>query len=431
MARIVFTTFGSFGDLHPYLALAIGMKDRGHDAVVATSEVYRSKVESEGVAFAAVRPDVGELIGDHEFAKKLWDTKRGTEFLFREYVIPRQHEAYEDLYPVAENADLLITHACTYASPMVAEKRSIPWISIALQPIAFLSTWDPSVLAPAPWFRHLRLLGQRPFAYLTQLSKRFVAHWAEPIQDLRLRVGLSRLEQNPMFDGQFSPAGTLALFSEHFAKPQPDWPPHTLCTGFPFYDREEAGHTMDSGLDEFLAAGPPPVVFTLGSSAVAYAGSFFYESLAAIEKLGIRAVLLTGVFPNQPQYAVDAEKVHVAPYAPYSELLPQAIATVHQGGIGTTAQALRSGNPMLVVPWSHDQPDNAARVKRLGVARTIPKDRYRAARIERELKWILEDESYRVSSTMIGETIGEEDGIKTGCLAIERMLATGHVSDLV
>ena len=403
------------------------MKERGHDTVVATSEVYRSKIESEGVGFTAVRPDVGELVGDEEFAKKLWNTRRGTEFLLREYLIPKQDEAYEDLLAAAENADLLVTHSCTYAGPIVAEVRNLPWLSLALQPIALFSTWDPPVLAPAPWFRHLRFLGHKPFSFLTQLAKHVADSWAEPIQQLRLRVGLSRSEWNPIFEGQFSPFGTLAMFSHHFAKPQPDWPPYSFCTGFPFYDREEAGHSMDSGLDAFLAAGPPPIVFTLGSSAVAHAGSFFSESLEAVEKLGQRAVLLTGVFPNQPRYAVDPELVYVAPYAPYSELLPRAAFTVHQGGIGTTGQALRSGRPMLVVPWAHDQPDNAARVRRLGVGRTVSRNNYRAKRIIRELRWLLEDESYNVSATILGEKIQEEDGIATACKAIEAMLRTGRV----
>src|ERR1019366_84847 len=121
---------------------------------------------------------------------------------------------------------------------------------------------------------------------------------------------------------------------------------------------------------------PPPVVFTLGSSAVFDAGKFFAESLAAVSATGQRAVLLIGRDPrNVPTTAVPST-VLIAQYAPYSELLPRAAATIHQGGVGTTAQALRSGKPMIVVPWSHDQPDNAMRVRKLGVAPVIPRSKY-------------------------------------------------------
>ncbi len=93
MARIVLNTFGSFGDLHPYLALAIELRQRGHQAVVATAEVYRTKVEAEGVIFAPVHPDVGELLDKPELVAKLWDPRTGSEFLIRDYVMPPRRPA--------------------------------------------------------------------------------------------------------------------------------------------------------------------------------------------------------------------------------------------------------------------------------------------------------------------------------------------------
>src|SRR6202042_1693212 len=92
---------------------------------------------------------------------------------------------------------------------------------------------------------------------------------------------------------------------------------------------------------------------------------------------GQRAVLLVGSDPrNVPQQL--PENVCIAHYAPYSRLFPRASVIIHQGGVGTTAQALRSGKPMLVMPYSHDQPDNARRVRRLGVAQVIQRKDYRA-----------------------------------------------------
>jgi UDP:flavonoid glycosyltransferase YjiC (YdhE family) len=427
LARILFTTFGSYGDLHPFLAVALGMRARGHDCTIAASEFYRAKVEGEGIEFAPVRPDVGALTGEVEFAKKLWDPRKGPELLLRNYVIPQVEQSYEDLYAASAGADFLVSHSATYAGPIVAEVRKLPWASFVLQPSSFFSAWDPPVLPPAPLFHHLRSLGYAPFSLILDLAKQSLAQWTGPVRKLRKKLGLPKAP-NPIFEGQFSPLGTVALFSEYFAKPQPDWPLHSKCVGFPFYDREQAGHSMDSALDEFLALGPPPVVFTLGSSAVYAPGGFYAQSLAAAQKLGVRAVLLTGIGVNQKLPAALPAGIFATPYAPYSELFPQAAATVHQGGIGTTAQALRSGRPMLVAPWSFDQPDNARRVRRLGVARTIKRDRFKAAHVAHELSLLLLDEEMKSKAAKLGRLIRQEDGVSGACDELQRLLDAGQRS---
>ena len=423
MARIILNTFGSFGDLHPYLALGIGLKQRGHQAVIATSEVYRAKAEGEGLEFQPVRPDVGELLGNEKFIQKLWDPKRGTEHLIREYIMPRVAQGYEDLLAICRGADLLLTHAVGYAGPLVAEKQKLPWLSIALQSAAFLSAYDPPVLAAVPWMKQLGRLGPSPVRAAFAVGKRVTIKWAEPIRELRVRIGLPAAKTNPMFEGQFSPLGTLAMFSRHFAKPQPDWPIHTICTGFPFYDRESAGQGMEPELIDFLQAGAAPVVFTLGSSAVMAPGQFYQESTIAARQLGTRAVLLVGVQAVQP--LSKDESIYVARYAPYSQLLPQAAATVHQGGIGTTAQALKAARPMLVVPWSHDQPDNAHRVQKLGVGHSLKQSNYSARNAAGELKRILADKNYASAAAGIAAKIKEEDGVSAACNAIETALHRG------
>jgi UDP:flavonoid glycosyltransferase YjiC (YdhE family) len=423
VACIVLNTFGSFGDLHPYIALGIELRLRGHRPVIATSEVYRLKVEGEGLDFHPVRPDVGELLGNEKFIQKLWDPKHGTEYLIREYIMPHVTEGFEDLSAACKDADLLLTHAVGYAGPLVAEKQKLPWFSVALQPAVFLSVYDPPVLVPAPWLRHLRLLGPGALKATFAAGKRITVKWAEPIRQLRRQVGLPATTANPMFEGQFSPKGTLALFSSHFAQPQPDWPAGTVCTGFPFYDRESADRGMDSGLVEFLEAGPAPIVFTLGSSAVMAAGNFYEESAQAARQLGLRAVLLMGVQADAAP-AKD-NSIYVARYAPYSELLPKASATVHQGGVGTTAQALRAGRPMLVVPWSHDQPDNADRIQRLGVGRSLKRSKYNARNAAGELKRLLHDERYAATANKVGAKIAGEDGVSAACNVIEAALCRG------
>jgi rhamnosyltransferase subunit B len=166
VARIVLNTFGSLGDLHPYLAIAIRLRSRGHEAVIATSEVYRRKILAEGIRFAPVRPDVGLIMDDAEFIARLWDRRRGGEVLFREYLVPHIEQSYEDLLDACHGADLLLTHTAGLAGPIVAELLRLPWLSVALQPLVFFSSHDPPVLSGAEWVRHFYQLGAFPFQRL-------------------------------------------------------------------------------------------------------------------------------------------------------------------------------------------------------------------------------------------------------------------------
>lgn len=430
MARIVLNTFGSFGDLHPYLAVAIGLKQHGHQPVVATAEVYRSKVEAEGIAFAPVRPDIGDMAEDKAFLQKIWHPQRGTEFLIRDYIMPAVKDSFEDLSQACKGADLLLTHAAAYAGPVVGEYLKMRWLSVVLQPAAFLSRYDPPVLPPAPWLPQLKKLGNFAVSAVLHLGRLRTNAWAKPVADLRKKLGL-RPAGNPMFEGQFSPFGTLAWFSESYASAQLDWPARTVITGFPFYDQLGAGFQRWTGslsddtlaLQRFLAEGHAPVLFTLGSSAVMEPGSFYRESFRAAQALGIRAILLAGAMTAADFPQPLPESIYIASYAPYSQVMPQCSALVHQGGIGTTAQALRAGRPMIVVPWAHDQPDNAARVQRLGSGKSIPRNQYTEQSAARTLQDLLSDSRYNTAATSIAGRIGTEDGIERACNAIDEFLS--------
>ncbi len=415
MARIVLNTFGSFGDLHPYLALAIEMQRRGHTAVIATSEFYRAKVEAESLEFAPVRPDIGEMSGNADFIRKLWDERRGTEYLIRDYLMPAVSQGYDDLLPVCANADFLLTHAAGYAGPLVAEKLGLPWLSVALQPSVFLSVDDPPKLGPAPFLPALRKWGRLPIEFVLYVARLRTSVWARPVAALRKREGL-RAGGNPLFEGMFSPFGTICLFSPHFAQPQADWPRLAEVCGFPFYDKLGEAQPELQALTEFLHHGTPPVLFTLGSSAVLHPGSFYQESLAAVRALGSRAIFLVG--PESKEVFTEAT-VFVASYAPYSAVMPYCSAIVHQGGIGTTAQALRSGRPMIIVPWAHDQPDNAYRIQKLGVGRSIARSQYSSGTLQLELQKL---NSLRTRAEQMGEFIRKEDGVSTACDVIEARL---------
>ncbi|HEX2269150.1 MAG TPA: nucleotide disphospho-sugar-binding domain-containing protein [Pyrinomonadaceae bacterium] len=418
--RIVLNTFGSFGDVHPYLALGLELRRRGHRAVIATMEIYREKVESVGLEFAPVRPNIPQPKEQEPgLIEKIMDPKNGPRFLMEGLVFPAVRDSYEDLLAAVEGADLLVTHPAAPAGPLVGRKTGMTWISTVLAPMSFFSAYDPPVPPIWQWTKVFSKLGPRVMRFLLDLSKS--PFKAKAVTDFRAELGLPDYG-NPMFEGQHSPALVLALFSKLFAAPQPDWPPNTEVTGFCYYDDHEA--RIPAELNDFLEAGPAPIVFTLGSSAVWVASDFFRESIAAAKSLGQRAVLLVGDERNHPgplpkgMIAVD--------YVSYQSLMPRASVVVHHGGVGTTSHGLLAGVPTLIVPFAFDQSDNAEHAQRLGVSRTVYREKYRAPRVADELGKLLREPQYTRRASEVSRQLKQENGPGRASDLIEGLLAGTH-----
>lgn len=418
MSRIVVTTIGSLGDLHPKIAIAIELRQRGHDVLFATHKEYQSKIEALGFEFHSMRPDNTALEDPQEMARMM-DLQTGSEYIVRKWVCPSLREMYADLIHSAKDADFIFAGEGVIAASLVAEKLGIRWVSSAMAPISFFSAYDPPVLASFPFLSKLRRFGLFANRGVINFAKLVSNSWAEPVHQLRLELGLQPLKGNPFIDDKFSPYLILALFSSILAKPQLDWAANTVITGFTFYDGSQDRTELTPELKQFLDAGEPPIVFTLGSAAVLDPGNFYQESIAAAKQLNRRAVLLIG--KNTPPKNLSEDILAVS-YAPYSQIFPHACAIVHQGGIGTTAQALRAGRPTLVMPYSHDQPDNAARVERLGTSRTIPRKQYLGTRAAKELDELLNNSGYVAKAAEIKHIIEAENGVCVACDEIEKQL---------
>jgi len=406
LSRFLFATAGSLGDLHPYLAVARALIQRGHQAVIAAAEDHRAPVEAAGVEFAPVRPRASDIGDYQDLVTRLFDTRRGPERLIREFVMPHLRPAYADLSRAVDGADLLISHPLTVTLPLVAELRGLPWAATALSPLTFMSSYDPPVIAGAPWLRKLRALGPAPYGLLFKLLRLTVRSWEAPLRDFRRELGLPPPKRPAMFEGQFSPLLNLALFDPQLAAPQPDWPVNVRVCGAPIYDGAAPHADIRNDLEHFLGEGEPPIVFALGSSAVWIAGDFWDKAAAAARELGRRAILVTG--PVTPAGLPDG--VRAFPYLPYSSAFPRAAAVVHQAGIGTLAQALRAGRPQLIVPVAFDQPDNARRAAALGLARVLPFRKVTARRLASELAALLDRPSYARGARAVAAALTGVDG---------------------
>lgn len=416
VARIVLATLGSLGDLHPMMALGLELQRRGHAIVIATTEFYRRKVEAAGLSFRPLRPEASPQ--DPELMRAVMDARKGPEFSVRRVLLPHLGETYTDLMTAAQGADFLLAGEIVFAAPLVAEKLRLRWASVILSPSSFLSVHDPSIIAPLPFTRHLLSAPPPVHRAILAAGKYMARDWGAPIGDLRSTLGL-RPSAQPLFEDKFSTHLNLAMFSKVLAEPQPDWPASTVQTGFVFYDRQALDADSPRGLRHFLDAGTAPIIFTLGSAAVYDAGEFYERSAAAARSIGMRALLLIG---NNSPPADLSTGIAAFDYAPYSEVFPRAACIVHQGGVGTSAQALKAGRPQLVMPYAFDQPDNAVRMERLGVARVIERKRYTAARAASELRTILTTKSYAERAAEIGACVQAENGLNVACDAIEAAL---------
>jgi rhamnosyltransferase subunit B len=416
--KVVLATVGSLGDLHPFIALSLALRDRGLNVVLACASEYQSKVESAGIVFHPLRPGFDEFQSDLRMdrAQLTRNVIDNSDFLFRELVLPYVKLAYEDMMKITADADLILTSSLAFGARLVAEKRGIPCIAVVLQPMMFLSSYDPPVFPGAQWLTALlRRLGPKTTRHALRSLKTAVKWRFQPLRALRADLGLAPTARDPLFDGQFTVAGAIGLYSRLLGEVQPDYPQPTSIVGFACFDSENGlPVTLDPALEAFLEAGSAPLVFTLGSLIINSPGEFYRESLKVSRNVKRRAVLLVGEGSVGHSARLASADVFVCAYAPHSLLFPRAAAVIHQGGIGTLAQALRSGRPQLIVPFFADQLDNAARAARLGVARISSPRRYARASTSLDLERLLGSglggSDYLTRAREVGESLAGEDG---------------------
>ena len=411
--RVIMATGGSLGDLHPFLAVGKRLQRLGLDVDVATSADYRLKVEAEGLGFREVGTSVAKLEAALGMDRKAITTAvmRSNRFLFERIVLPSVEEATRAMIAASETADVIVGHSFAVGARIAAERLRLPYVPVALQPMTVFSAYDPPFLPLAPWLRPASggaslALNQSTLATLRLGS----SGWTRTLNRIRHRLGAGPSPGDMIFDALRHSPLALGLYSPLLSALQPDAPPNFHVIGHPAYDSENAGPpALTASLEAFLNAGDAPLVFTLGSAVVQVPGDFYTESVKAARRLARRAVMLVG---PEGDLSVGGESadIHVARYAPFSLLFPRAAAIVHQGGVGTTHQALQSGRPQLVVPHLGDQHDNAARVVRLGCAAILARSAYRSAAIAQKLEALLQSPALMSRAKSLAEMAREEDG---------------------
>ncbi|WMS40836.1 glycosyltransferase [Acuticoccus sp. MNP-M23] len=363
--KVVFASHGSLGDLVPFLEIGKVLREGGHRVVVATHDAHRGAVEGAGLIHAPMRPD---RPSDATFHARFMHRTRGPAFAYREYLVPAIAQSDADLMAACADANVLVSVTLALAAPLVAARTGIPWLSSAFQPAMLFSAEDPPRLPMLPFIK-----GRPSYnAWLLKSARKGIESWVAPLRAYRRAEGLGEYPDHPVFSGQHSPDGVLALYSPLLGGLPADAPPGTVQTGQVL---QTGAAPLAPDIEAFLGNGPPPIVFTLGSASAHAARRFFVHSAAHARRLGKRALLLVGRPENSAGLPLGPDLMAAA-VAPYQSVFPRASLVVHQGGIGTIALAIAAGTPMVLVPFSHDQPDNSARAVRAGVARVVPRWAY-------------------------------------------------------
>ena len=367
---------GSHGDVHPFVGLGRELLARGHSVTLVTAEPFRPLAEAHGFAFAPTSSaeDYEAVVHDPD----LWHPTKSLLVLFEGERADRALRAAYTAIAAAVGPDprecVVVSGSLGLAGRLAHDALGVRFATVHLQPSSLPSVTDPPVFptftVPKWWPHWLRRL----MYYVAE--RRVLDPVLSPgVNGLRRELGLPPIRRifGPW---RHSPQRLLLAFPAWYAHAA-DWPGSCIHTGFPHFDQSaEAG--LPAAVDAFLAAGTPPVVVSFGT-AMRQAREPIAAAVEACARLGRRVVILAKSGEQVPT-PLPAHAFH-ADYAPFSRVLPRAAALIHHGGVGTSAQALRAGVPQLIRPMAFDQPDNAARLHRLGVARSVPVRDFAATRV--------------------------------------------------
>ncbi len=360
--HFIVTAIGSAGDINPLLMIASEIRRRGHDVDFIANAYFEQKILAAELNFLALGTleDYQRAVADPE----MWNPKKGFQAVWRTLreALPINTDLIESRL---RKETVLIGSTLAFASRIIQEKHGNKGSTIHLAPSCIISGHEPMAMPGIYW------LPKMPLAFRHWMMSTIDSFWLdgacrEDLNKFRATHGLSPVK-SIMKNWMHSPDQVICAFPEWYGKPQSDWPPNTVTTGFPIYDRPE-DQSLTPELENFLLSGEAPLVFTAGS-AMAHAREHFETAVAATELAGMRAVLVSA-YPEQIPTSLPANIIHV-PYAPFAVLFPRAAAVQHHGGIGTSAQCLAAGVAQLVSPFAHDQFDNAFRLRRLGVAKEV------------------------------------------------------------
>jgi UDP:flavonoid glycosyltransferase YjiC (YdhE family) len=401
--RFMVVAIGTAGDVFPFIGLGRALAQRGHEVHLLSLDRYQSFAESAGLVFHAIKGVTGAA-GDPDF----YHPTKSMQLIARRALLPSIRPVYKFVSELDPSEWSFISDSVSYGVRISQEQRGFRLTTCIVSPFMVRSVERMPVTpgvsvpawAPAPikraFFRFVSRLWDRELAPELNRFRRELG--LEPVSDI-------------LYSWSVSTDRVIGLFPEWFAPRAPDWPEHFVHGEFTAWDQAVAGEIPDS----LRASGTPLVLFCAGSAGAA-AHAFFMDAVTASRGREWRAVLLAPGW--EPPASLPANVIRCG-YIPLSLMLESAGAVVHHGGLGAMSAALAAGVPQVVVPFGHDQLDNAARVGRLGVARAVRSGSGRAAAIASSIQELLGDSRVRDRCLEVRKQAAREENLIRLCERIE------------
>jgi len=413
--NITILTYGSRGDVQPFLALARGLQKRGHQVKLAAPHRFADFVAGHNIPFAP-------LAGDPEEISKAF-VAAGSNALkvarsIRDYVNSIAVDVARDAFSACDHADLIVhSFLFTTGAHSFARARGISDISIQTFPIfAPTREYPPAAFSSLPtgWLSYFgHWLNSRMFWYGGNGGY------------ARMRKGHPDVFPFDLFwpfDEKPPRHATPLLFavSPTVLPPAPEWATRAHVTGYFFLD-SSADYQPPAELTRFIEEGSAPVCVTFGSMIHRDAERIAESILDAIQTAGQRAIILTGW--DDWKDRASSDDVLFLESAPHDWLLPSCKLVVHHGGAGTTAAGLRAGIPNIVIPFAGDQMFWGKRIHAIGAGpRPIPVRELTATRLASALAEA-EENALRDRARLLGCTIRSEDGVGNAIRVVESCIA--------
>ncbi|HEX8075466.1 MAG TPA: glycosyltransferase, partial [Thermoleophilaceae bacterium] len=414
--RVAILAPGSLGNLVPYIALALGLREAGIEPVVATHPEFRESIEDRGLEFALIG---GEGLFDQQRVKELQESGRNPITWARRAaaLLEEQWDGIAaDCMAASADADAMLFNAQGHAAYHIAQRQGIPAIGALYLPVSSTREFPHPLVAPGS-----RSMGRagNALTYLVgeqmlwQVMRKPVQRWRrqalglEPLGAGGIIRAIER-ERLPIVYG-FSPA----------VVPRPsDWGDWLEVTGYWFLDPPD-GWTPPADLERFLDAGSPPVYLGFGSSPIGDAGATYALLRDALRRVGARAIVAGDWAGGVPGAAEDEDVFLLPGFVPFDWLFARVAAVVHHGGCGTTHEGLRAGVPSVLLPSYPDQFFFGRRVVALNAGpQPIHKDKLTVDGLTAALRTALGDRAMQRDAAEVGARIREERGVR---LAVERI----------
>jgi sterol 3beta-glucosyltransferase len=416
--KITIITYGSRGDVHPFVALALGLQKAGHSVRLAAPHRFADLATPYNIPFAPL-PGDPELMsafvnnfGQHSF--------RAVQSM-ADYVFAIAAPVVRAALAACDDADLIVhSFFLTTVAHSLARARRIPDVSVQLIPMFMPTRAYPMIALPnippgaLSYFTHW--LTMQAYRYVIQFGLGRLRH-VDP-ENFNLRVFWPFDKSNP------DPTPLLFAFSP-IVLPQPaDWKaPNLHITGYFFLESPEA-YRPPRELLYFLAARDAPVCVTFGSMVNRESERIDALVRAALVRTRQRGIILTGWGGREPSQHTD--DLFYGNAVPHDWLFPRCKSVVHHGGVGTTAAGLRAGIPNIIVPHAIDQPFWGKRVAAIG-AGPAPID-LKQLSVERLTGAFAQADSpgLRERAREVGQRIGADDGVGEAVRLIEQYAANRH-----